>query len=124
LYSQLSSPVLQHPVEYRLGLRQIDSNTQTEALKDISTLTNNLKGISGIVKPLIDKITAPVSGDLDRIAQTVADQNIALSKQIDIAQTRLAKRRESLERTYSNLEKVVGQLQAMGSSLKGITNGD
>jgi len=106
----------------RDGTMELDTTAFKAALdKDPTAVANVFSGVQANVQTFTNRVTSPSSGNIAIILQTIDDQNTRLTKQISDGQKRLDRRREALQRQYANLEAVVGQLQAAGQSLSGLT---
>lgn len=71
----------------------------------------------GAFQTFAAQVTSPGSGNIAAILQSIDTQNNRLTTQIASVQTRLDRRRESLQLQFSRLETLVGQMQAAGQSL-------
>lgn len=102
----------------RDGTLGFDSNAFLTALdKDPAAVEAVFNKAYTAFQSYASTVTSPGSGNLATILQAIDDQNNRLATQIATQQTRLNRRRETLQAQFSRLETLVGQLQAAGQSL-------
>ena len=94
---------------------------QVQALAGASGTLSVASGNSQTVQSLNSSLTSLSPGDIGGMISALSASNYNLGLQIAQQQDYLANSKASLEQTYSTLEATVGQLNAAGQSLSGIT---
>jgi flagellar hook-associated protein 2 len=106
----------------RDGTISLDAKKLSEALDANPDLVGQLfqKASSGTTS-LIDRLTLGNSGTLNAIMNNIDSQNTNMSRQIDNLMQRIDRRKEILTAQFARMESVIGQLQAAGQSLGGMS---
>ena len=94
---------------------------EVQALSGASGTLTVAAGNSQTVQTLNTALTSLSPGDIGGMISDLSTSNYNLGLQIAQQQDYLANSKAQLETTYSNLEATVGQLNAAGQSLSGIT---
>jgi flagellar hook-associated protein 2 len=106
----------------RDGTISLDAKKLSEALDADPELVGQIfQKASSATTSLIDRMTLGNNGTLNTIINNIDSQNNTMSRQIDNLLARLDRRKEILTAQFARLETVIGQLQAAGQSLGGLS---
>lgn len=107
----------------RDGTMSLDSAAFQSALDtNPSSAADLFSAVGTSLVGYVNSVTAPGSGDIARVMQSIDTQNANLTQQISTMQTYLDRKRTLLQNEYSQLEVTVGQLQSVGKSLSGLSS--
>ncbi|MCL1908652.1 MAG: flagellar filament capping protein FliD [Holophagaceae bacterium] len=106
----------------RDGTLSLDTKKLSEALdKDPALVGQIFQKASTASTDFIDKMTIGSTASLNLTMSSIDTQNSNLSKQIDDMLAKLDRRKEVLTAQFARMESVLGQLQAAGQSLGGLS---